>query len=65
MIFQTDSYTLVASNAAGVAVSTPATLTVLVPPVITQQPVSQSISPGGTVALSVAGTGVAPLTFQL
>ena len=58
------AYALVASNAAGVAVSAPATLTVLVPPVITQQPVSQSASPGGTVRLTVAGTGVAPLTFQ-
>ncbi|HEX9983810.1 MAG TPA: hypothetical protein VGF69_11140 [Thermoanaerobaculia bacterium] len=34
------------------------------PPTVTQQPQSQTISPGGSVQLSIAATGTAPLQYE-
>jgi hypothetical protein len=57
-------YTVVVSNAAGIALSSPARLSILGPPVITQQPEpTQTVNPGSTVTLVVAATGTDPLGF--
>jgi hypothetical protein len=44
--------------------SNPVTLTVNSPPVITTQPVSQSVNLGSTASFSVAATGTPTLTYQ-
>jgi hypothetical protein len=58
------NYTMTVSNAVGTATSTPATVTVLVPPNITSAPVSQSISVGSSLVLSVQASGPGPLQYQ-
>lgn len=50
-------YSYVASNAFGAVTSAPAFLTVLVKPVITIPPLSQSVVAGGTLSLSVGFSG--------
>jgi hypothetical protein len=50
-------YSLVASNNFGAGESLQSTLTILIRPVITIQPVSQSVVAGGKVVLSVAASG--------
>jgi Bacterial Ig domain/Putative Ig domain/Immunoglobulin domain/Immunoglobulin I-set domain len=60
-------FTVVVSNAAGSATSSPAVLTVSTAPVapaITAQPASQTVTVGQTATFSVAATGAAPLTYQ-
>ncbi len=57
-------YFLTVSNAAGAASSTNAVLTVLVPPAIVTQPVSQTIVASNAVTFSVSATGTAPLRYQ-
>jgi hypothetical protein len=57
-------YFLTVSNAAGAATSTNAVLTVLVPPAIVTQPVSQTIVVSNAVTFSVSATGTAPLRYQ-
>jgi len=58
-------YALVASNAAGVAISLNAVLTVTPSgPVIVQQPASQTALVGATVQLAVVADGTAPFTYQ-
>ena len=61
---QAGGYVFVASNSAGSATSSVATLTVIVPPSLTQQPVSQTALEGTNVQFSCAATGTAPLSFQ-
>jgi hypothetical protein len=58
------SYTVVASNAAGSVTSQPAVLTVLDPPVITQQPASQTVVAGANVTLQAVAGGTTPLSYQ-
>ena len=58
------NYALVVSNAVGVVTSAVANLTVLVPPVITVQPGSQSVVAGNDVSFSVAASGTLPLSYQ-
>jgi len=61
------SYTAVVSNSAGSATSTAATLTVtstVTAPTITTQPVSQTVSAGANVTITVGATGTAPLSYQ-
>jgi uncharacterized delta-60 repeat protein len=61
------SYTVIVTNSAGMATSTPATLTVnavLAAPSITQQPVARSVPIGGSVSFSAVATGTAPLVYQ-
>ena len=60
------SYSVVVSNSAGSAVSNSATLTVttLVPPTITSQPSSQTVTAGQTATFSVVASGTTPLTYQ-
>ena len=54
------TYDMVASNTSGSVLSSRVTLTVLVPIVITAQPVSASVTTGSGTTLSVAATGSSP-----
>ncbi len=61
-----NSYDVIASNAAGADTSASAILTVTtltVAPVITQNPVNQTVIQGEPVSFSVTSTGTAPLTY--
>jgi formylglycine-generating enzyme required for sulfatase activity len=60
------AYRCLASNAMGVATSAEAVLTVTAAaaPVITDQPVTQSVLPGQDATFSVGATGSAPLSYQ-
>jgi len=57
-------FTVTITNAAGTATSTPATLTVDTPPVITVPPASQTVNVGQTASFSVTATGSGPLSYQ-
>src|SRR4029434_1132227 len=56
-------YTVQISDNGGSIMTDPVSLTVLVPPVLQQQPQDVSVSPGGTAAFSVTATGVEPLQY--
>jgi hypothetical protein len=58
-------YSVIASNSFGVVEKVQGTLIVLVNPVITVQPISQSVVAGGDVVLSIAATGhPLPLSYR-
>ena len=57
------SYDVVVTNIAGNATSTAATLTVTVPPQITQQPVSQVVTLGASATFTVGASGISA-TYQ-
>ncbi|MDP2139149.1 MAG: immunoglobulin domain-containing protein, partial [Candidatus Didemnitutus sp.] len=57
-------YSVVVTNVAGSATSNAATLTVQLPPVITQHPASQSILIGATASFSVAASSTTTLSYQ-
>jgi hypothetical protein len=57
-------FTVVISNVAGTVTSNASTLTVNTPPLITVQPVNQSVVVGQTTIFSVTATGTAPLAYQ-
>jgi len=58
------TYQLVASNASGCVTSSPALLLVVGPPVITAQPVSQTVNMGTNVQFSIAAVGYPPPAYQ-
>ena len=58
------NYRVIITNLFGSATSAVATLTVLVPPSITQQPQGQTLPEGTNVAFTVMATGTLPLTYQ-
>ena len=58
------TYAVTVSNGFTPPASASATLTVSVPPAITQQPKSQNVLVGATATFTVGYTGTAPLTFQ-
>ena len=58
------TYVVVITNVAGAITSTPALLTVLLPPTITTPPQGQTVSVGGTANFSVVAAGTAPLAYQ-
>jgi hypothetical protein len=58
------NYRVVVSTTAGSLTSNWATLGVLVPPMITQQPRDALTGAGKNVSFTVAATGTAPLTYQ-
>jgi hypothetical protein len=58
------TYIVVVSNSAGSVTSTGATLSMLVPPTITQQPQSQTVHAGATATFNVAAAGSEPLRYQ-
>lgn len=62
----TDSgaYSVIVSNDAGQATSASATLTVLTPPTISIQPMSQSVAFGANVSLGVTAAGSPTLRYQ-
>ncbi len=57
-------FTVTISNAVGTVTSNPATITVNVPPSITAQPASQTVTAGQTATFVVTATGTAPLSYQ-
>ena len=57
-------YSVVISNSGGSTTSSNATLTVLLPPSIIVPPVSQTLTQGTTLNLSVTATGSPTLTYQ-
>ena len=57
-------YSVVVQNAAGLDVSSNATLIVNAPPLITSQPEGLSMLPGGTATFSVQATGSPPFAYQ-
>src|SRR5437016_8127647 len=61
---QAGSYSVRVSNAYGSAQSSSAQLTVNVPALITNQPMSQETAAGATVNFDVAATGTAPIFYQ-
>ncbi len=61
---KTTSYWVQVTNALGAADSQTATISVVAPPTITQQPQSQTINSGSAVALEVAATGTEPLAYH-
>jgi uncharacterized repeat protein (TIGR03806 family) len=58
------TYSVAVTNTAGGIVSSPAVLTVNVPPLITVPPQSQSVNQGSDAAFTVAVSGTAPFSFQ-
>ena len=58
------TYAVLVSNSIGSVTSSPAALAVLMSPIITTQPASQQVAADGTVNLSVAAAGTAPLGYQ-
>src|SRR5262249_5789500 len=58
------SYTVVVTNSYGTATSVPAQLTVGLPPLITSDPISQTVLAGDTALFTVAAQGTEPLTYQ-
>src|SRR4029077_610241 len=57
-------FTVVVPTSVGTVTSSAATLTVNVPPSITTQPASQTVTAGQTATFSVTATGTAPLSYQ-
>ena len=60
----TGNYTVVVTNNYGSVTSLVATLTVLLPPSVTVQPVSQTNLAGTTASFNVAVAGIGPFTYQ-
>ena len=58
------TYSVVATNSVNFATSNNATLTISVPPGITAQPVSQSVSAGATVSFTAAASATPSPAFQ-
>jgi hypothetical protein len=58
------NYTVVVTNSVGSVTSSVAVLAVITAPVITTNPVSQTIVQGGTASFSVAAVGLQPLSYQ-
>ena len=63
ILTSTTSYWLRVTNAAGSADSTTVTATVIIPPLITTQPLSVSVTSGNTASFTAAASGTSP-TFQ-
>ncbi len=57
-------YTVVITNVAGSVTSSPATLTVLIPPSLATQPQSATVIQGGATNFTVLANGTAPLSYQ-
>lgn len=61
---QDGDYHVIVSNPAGSTTSAIARLTVLLPPIITQQPTNQTQARGATALFSVQANGTGPLAYQ-
>lgn len=62
--FQEGFFSVVITNAFGSVTSTPAFLTVVVPPLVTREPTNVVAATGGTATFSVNATGDPPLRYQ-
>lgn len=58
------TYTLLAWNSVGMAISDPAEVIVNEPPTLSTQPLSQVANPGSMVTFTIAANGTAPLAYQ-
>ena len=58
------AYSVVVTNELGTATSDAVILTVTMAPVITTQPVANTVNPGATATFSVTATGTAPFSYQ-
>lgn len=58
------TYRATATNSKGSVTSSPATLAVVIPPVVTTQPVSRTVLTGSSVSLGVVATGTPTLAYQ-
>jgi hypothetical protein len=58
------NYTIIITNAWGSVTSSMATLTVLAPPAITQQPTNQIVAVGSAASFSITALGTAALAYQ-
>ena len=58
------TYDVVVTGLGGSVTSSPVTLTVVIPPSISTQPLSQSVAVGRAAMLSVTATGTPPLAYQ-
>ncbi|MFO1478198.1 MAG: LamG-like jellyroll fold domain-containing protein [Verrucomicrobiota bacterium] len=58
------TYSVLVTNGIGVVLSSPATLTVIDPPLINAQPVSRTNVVGTTATFTVSASGTLPLAFQ-
>jgi hypothetical protein len=58
------AYSVVAKNELGVATSNEALLAIAIPPIITTQPISQSVSAKGNIILKTAASGFPAPTYQ-
>jgi hypothetical protein len=58
------SYTVTITNTWGAVTSSAAVLTVLVPPTISTQPMSQTNNQGASAVFAVTASGTAPLSYQ-
>ncbi len=58
------NYTVVVTNSAGSVTSAVAVLTVIVPPSLSSQPLSQTNVLGSTASFSAGASGTAPLSYQ-
>ncbi len=59
-----DEYEAVFTNSVGTATATAATLTVTTPPVVTSNPLSQTVAAGGTASFTAAASGSPSPTVQ-
>ena len=58
------SYQVVVSNRVGIATSSVATLTVLIPPTISANPTNLTLASGGSATFTASATGSPPLQYQ-
>jgi len=58
------NYSVIVANSAGSLTSSNATLTVVVPPIITAQPQNQTATQGLNATFTVTASGTGPLTYQ-
>jgi len=59
-----DNYFVTVNNAFGSITSSGATVTIGLPPSISDQPVSQNVAAGSVLTLNVIASGTAPLSYQ-
>jgi len=58
------NYSVQVTNAAGMAISSNAALSIIEPPAISAQPLSQAVAAGSNVTFTILATGTPPLIYQ-
>ena len=64
MVTSSGTYDAIVSNTYGLATSTVAQLTVLIPPSITSQPTNETVVAGNNASFQVNASGTSPLSYQ-